>query len=75
MVKSPVEELQHLLIGRQWGLYYQEEIKNSIYLSAEECHEMYEPKITKLRGEYSSNASLIFQSCLKDIESPNILEV
>ena len=38
------------------------------YAVAQESHKMHELKINKLKGVYSLNARLIFQSWLKDIE-------
>ena len=36
-------------------------------MAAHEFHKLHEPKINKLKGDYSATANLIFQSWLKDI--------
>ena len=41
---------------------------HSLQLTAEEFRKICEPKIQKLKGRYSANAMLIFNSWLKDIE-------
>ena len=41
---------------------------HSLQLVAEEFRKIHEPKIQKLKGGYSANAMLVFNSCLKDIE-------
>ena len=38
-----------------------------LHVAAQEFRKMWEPKISKLKGRYSSSARLIFQSWLKDI--------
>ena len=38
-----------------------------LHVAAHEFSKMWEPKFSKLKGGYSSSASLIFQSLLKDI--------
>ena len=38
-----------------------------MHMAMQEFHEMWEPKINKLKGGYSATANLIFQSWLKDI--------
>ena len=40
----------------------------SLQLAAEEFRKIHEPKIQKLKGGYSANAMLVFNSWLKDIE-------
>ena len=54
--------------GGQHHLAYQEGMKNSLQLAATKFCKIWEPKITKLKGGYSSNVSLILQSWLKDIQ-------
>ena len=41
---------------------------HSLQLTAEEFRKIHEPKIQKLKGRYSANAMLVFNSWLKDIE-------
>ena len=41
---------------------------HSLQLVAEEFRKIHEPKIQKLKGRYSANAMLVFNSWLKDIE-------
>ena len=41
---------------------------HSLQLAAEEFRKIYEPKRQKLKGGYSANAMLIFNSWLKDIK-------
>ena len=41
---------------------------HSLQLVAEEFRKIHEPKIQKLKGGYSANAMLVFNSWLKDIE-------
>ena len=41
---------------------------HSLQLAAEEFRKIREPKIQKLKGRYSANAMLVFNSWLKDIE-------
>ena len=41
---------------------------HSLQLVAEEFRKSHEPKIQKLKGRYSANAMLVFNSWLKDIE-------
>ena len=41
---------------------------NSLQLMAEEFRKICKPQIQKLRGRYSANAMLIFNSWLKDID-------
>ena len=41
---------------------------HSLQLAAEECRKICELKIQKLKGRYSANAMLVFNSWLKDIE-------
>ena len=41
---------------------------HSLQLVAEEFRKICEPKIQKLKGRYSANAMLVFNSWLKDIE-------
>ena len=41
---------------------------HSLQLVAEEFRKICEPKIQKLKGRYSDNAMLVFNSWLKDIE-------
>ena len=41
---------------------------HSLHLAAEEFRKIYEPKRQKLKGGYSANAMLIFNSWLKDIK-------
>ena len=41
---------------------------HSLQLAAEEFRKICEPKIQKLKGGYSANAMLVFNSWLKDIE-------
>ena len=55
-------------VGKQWQWSYQEGIKNSLQLEGTVLCRMIECKITNLKGGYSSNESLIFQSCSKDIK-------
>ena len=47
-------------------------------VAVQEFHKLHEPKINKLKGGYSANANLIFQSWLKDInihvEDQNLTE-
>ena len=43
-------------------------VSHSLQLVAEEFRKIREPKIQKLRGGYSANAMLVFNSWLKDIE-------
>ena len=38
-----------------------------LHVAAHKFQKMWEPKISKLKGGYSSSAGLIFQSWLKDI--------
>ena len=42
--------------------------KHSLQMAAQEFKKICEPKISKLKGGYSANAALIFNSCLKDID-------
>ena len=46
---------------------YEEGFSHSLQVAATEFHKLREPKVAKLKGGYSSNASLVFQSWLKDI--------
>ena len=41
---------------------------HSLHLAAEEFRKICEPKIQKLKGGYSANSTLVFNSWLKDIE-------
>ena len=41
---------------------------HSLQLAAEEFRKICKPKIQKLKGRYSANAMLVFNSWLKDIE-------
>ena len=41
---------------------------HSLQLVAEEFRKIHKPKIQKLKGRYSANAMLVFNSWLKDIE-------
>ena len=41
---------------------------HSLQLAAEEFRKIHKPKIQKLKGGYSANAMLVFNSWLKDIE-------
>ena len=42
---------------------------HSLQLVTEEFRKICEPKIQKLKGRYSANAMLVFNSWLKDIET------
>ena len=46
---------------------YEEGFSHSLQAAAMELKKLREPKVAKLKGGYSSNASLVFQSWLKDI--------
>ena len=41
---------------------------HSLQLAAEEFRKICKPKVQKLKGRYSANAMLVFNSWLKDIE-------
>ena len=41
---------------------------HSVQLATEEFSKFHEPKVTKLKGRYSVNAILVFNSWLKDVE-------
>ena len=43
-------------------------VLHSLQLMAEEFRKIHQLKIQKLKGRYSANAMLVFDSCLKDIE-------
>ena len=59
---------EDMQLDSQHHLTYQKGLKNSHQLAATEFCKIWEPKITTLKGGYSSNASLIFQSWLRDIQ-------
>ena len=46
---------------------YEEDFCHSLQAAASEFQKLREPKVAKLKGGYSSDASLVFQSWLKDI--------
>ena len=46
---------------------YKEGFSYSLQAAATEFHKLREPKVAKLKGDYSSDTSLVFQSWLKDI--------
>ena len=43
-------------------------LMHSLPLAAEEFRKICEPKIQKLKGRYSANIMLVFNSWLKDVE-------
>ena len=47
---------------------YKESFSQSLEAAATEFKKLHEPKVAKFKGGYSSNASLVFQSWLKDIQ-------
>ena len=47
---------------------YEEGFSHSLQAGAFTFRKLQEPKVAKLKGGYSSNASLVFQSWLKDIQ-------
>ena len=57
---SQIPRGEDMQLGRQHHLSYQEGLKNGLPLEATEFCKMQDPKITKLKGGYSSNVSLIF---------------
>ena len=46
---------------------YEEGFSDSLQAAAMEFHKLREPKVAKLKGGYSSDASLVYRSWLKDI--------
>ena len=46
---------------------YEEGFSQSLQAAATEFKKLHEPKVAKFKGGYSSDASLVFQSWLKDI--------
>ena len=48
--------------------FYEEGFSQSPQVAATEFWKLREPKVAKLKGGYSSNASLVFQSWLKGIQ-------
>ena len=46
---------------------YEEGFSHSLQAAATEFKKLHEPKVAKFKGGYSSNASLVYQSWLKDI--------
>ena len=47
---------------------YEEGFSHSLQAAATEFKKLREPKVAKFKGGYSSNASLVYQSWLKDIQ-------
>ena len=43
-------------------------MSHSLQLTAEDCRKIHKPKIQKLKGGYSANAMLVFNSWLKNVE-------
>ena len=46
---------------------YEEGFSCSLQAAATECKKLHKPKVVKFKGGYSSDASLVYQSWLKDI--------
>ena len=67
MSQAPSEEksLPRLLEARD---LYEEGFSWSLQAAATEFKKLCEPKVAKFEGGYSSDASLVFQSWLKDIQ-------
>ena len=51
---------------------YEEGFSQSLQAAATEFMKLHELKMAKFKGGYSSDASLVFQSCLKDIQVYNL---
>ena len=47
---------------------YEEDFSHSLQAAATEFKKLHEPKVAKFKGGYSSDASLAYQSWLKDIQ-------
>ena len=56
--------LKNLELRRDW---YEEGFSHSLQVAATEFKKLCEPKVAKFKGGYSSDASLVYQSWLKDI--------
>ena len=48
--------------------FYEEGFSHSLQAAATEFKKLHEPKVAKFKGGYSTNASLAYQSWLKDIQ-------
>ena len=57
--------------SKTWSLeeiYMKKALAIALQAAATEFKKLCEPKVAKFKGGYSSNATLVYQSWLKDIE-------